>query len=198
MKIKYFSYIAELSFKTSHSGERLFYSYGGIWSKPYIIPDQEIEKRLFKKHLWVLRIFLGALILGQPFLFIAVPNIIESPLGFILYLVGIILLHWFVNWLVFRKDLSMLSRANTRTPFPAFYRDTAKKHGIVVIVLGFLTCIGFVLLELWMIIKSEINPFIGWVSIIFIGFCSVAWGYILVLKMTMLKHPEVNDNETEA
>lgn len=177
MKIKYFSYIAEQSFKTSPSGERLFYSSGGIWSKPYIIPDQEIEKRLFKKHLWMLRILLGALILGQPFLFIAVPNIIETPLVFTLYLVGIALLYCFVNWLVLRKDLSMLSRANTRTPFPTFYRDLAKKHGIVVIVLGFLTCIGFVLLELWMIIKSEINPFVGWVSIVFIGLCAVAWGY---------------------
>ena len=145
----------------------------------------------------MLRIFLGTLIFGQPFLFIAVPSIIETPLGFILYLFGIMLLYWFVGWLVFRKDLSMLSRANTRTPFPAFYRDTAKKHGTAVIVFGFLSCIGYVLLDLWMIIKSEINPFVGWAIIIIFGLCTVMLGYILVLKITMPKNPEDNDNKTK-
>lgn len=197
MKIKYFSYIAEQSFKTSPSGERLFYHLGGFWSKPYIIPDQEIEKRLFKKQLWMLRLFLGAMILGQPFLFIAVPNIVETPLGYILYLVGIMLLYWFVNQLVFKKELSRLSRANTRTPLPDFYRDTAKKHGTVGLVLGFLGSVGFVLAGLWMI-KSEINPFVGWMTIIFSGLCAVAWGYTLVLKITMPKHTEFSDHKPEA
>jgi hypothetical protein len=73
MKIKYFSWMAEQSFKTSLDGERLFYYLGGFWSKPYIVPDQETEKRLYKKQFWVLRIFLSVIILGQPFLFISVP-----------------------------------------------------------------------------------------------------------------------------
>jgi hypothetical protein len=107
------------------------------------------------------------------------------------------LLYWFVNWLIFRKDLSMLSRANTRIPLPAFYRDTAKKHGTVGLVLGFLSCIGFVLAAIW-IIKSEINPFVGWVTIIFFGLCAVSWGYALVLKMTMPKKDEFSGNKTEA
>lgn len=196
MKIKYFSYIAEQSFKTSPNGERLFY-FGGLWSKPYIIPDQEIEKRLFKKQLWMLRLFLGAMILGQPFLFIAVPNIVKTPLGYILYFVGIMLLYWFVNQLVFKKELSRLSRANTRTPLADFYRDTAKKHGTVGLGLGFLGSVGFVLAGLWMI-ESEINPFVGWITIIFFGLCAVAWGYTLVLKITMPKNTEFSDHKPEA
>ena len=197
MKIKYFSYIAEQSFKTSPSGERLFYYLGGFWSKPYIIPDQEIEKRLFKKQLWMLRIFLGAMILGQPFLFIAMPDIVETPLGYILYFIIMMLLYWFVNWLVFRKDFSILNRANARIPFSAFYRDSAKKHGTFGLVLGFLACLGFVWTGSW-IIKSEINSFVGWMTIIFFGLCAIAWGYTLLLKFTMPKNNKLSDNKTAA
>ncbi len=200
MKIKYFSYIAERSFKTSPSGERLFYYLGGLggfWLKPYIIPDQVTEKRLFKKHLWMLRIFIGTMILGQPFLFIAIPNIVETPMGFIFYFVAIMLLYWLVNWVIFRKDLSQLSRVNTRLSITAFYRDLANKYSAFGLTLGVLGSIGFVWTGSW-IIKNEINPFVGWVTIIFFGFCAIAWGYTLFLKLTMPKNSSFGDNKTEA
>ncbi len=197
MKIKYFSYLAEQSFKTSPSGERLFYHSGGFWSKPYLISDEETEKRLYKKQLWLWRIFGSALILGQPFLFIAVPEIIKTPLGYILYFAVVILLYRFVNWLVFRKDLSLLNRAESCISFSAFYRDSAKKHSTFGLILGFLASICFVWAGAW-IIKSDFNPFAGWMAISFFGFCAVAWGYTLLLKLNMPRNNEYGTNKAEA
>src|SRR5215213_10011888 len=111
MKIKYFSYIAEQSFKTLPNGERLFYFLRGFWSKPYVIPDDETEKRLFKKHLWFVRIFFGTFILSQPVLFFVLPDIaamVIRPVGFVLYFALMMFLAWFVNWLIFRKDIQSL------------------------------------------------------------------------------------------
>ncbi len=188
MKIKYFSYIAEQSFKTSPTGERLFF-HGGFWSRPYIIPNEETERRLFKKQLWMLRILLGTLILGQPFLLIAIPNIMLAPLWYVIYLVAVMLLFWSVNWLVFRTDLSTLKRTSAPLPFVAFFRDTAKRNSMFGLVLVFLISIGFVLLGLW-IVKGGINPFIGWASIIFFSLCAVLWGCTLYLKLTLPKSKE--------
>ena len=197
MKIKYFAYIAEQSFKTSPNGERLFYFLGGVWSKPYIIPDAEMERQLFKKQLWLLRIFLGTLILGQPFLFIAMPDVVKTPLGFILYFLVIMLLYWFVNWHVFRKDLLALKRANTRLPFLTFFRESARKTSTFRITLSFLGCLGFVWLGSW-ILKNEFNTFVGWLAILLFGFCAIMWSYILFLKLTMPKNDVFNNSKTEA
>jgi hypothetical protein len=38
--MRYFAYIAEQSFKTAPSGERLFFPYGP-WSRPYVLPDAD-------------------------------------------------------------------------------------------------------------------------------------------------------------
>ena len=196
MKIKYFSWMAEQSFKTSPDGERLFYYLGGFWSKPYIIPDWETEQRLYKKQLWVLRIFVGVMILSQPFLIIAVPEIAKTPL-YILYFIPVIFVYWLVNWLVFRKDLATLARAKTRIPLSYFYRDLAKRSNKFVLILVFLSSVGLVWAGVW-IIKIPITPFVGWVTVIFFGFCAITSGYTLVLKLTMPKTNESIDNKTEA
>ena len=197
MKLRYFSYIAEQSFKTSPSGERLFYYFGGVWSRPYIIPNEETEKRLFKKQLWVLRLSLGALILGQPFLLMAVPNIIAVPLWYILYLVSVGLLSWLANWLAFRSELPLLKRADQRlSPF-SYFRDTAKRHSQLGLFLGLLVCIGFVVGGLWMI-GTERYTFAGWISLIFFGLCAIAWGYSFYLKLTMPTNEEIAEHKTKA
>jgi hypothetical protein len=197
MKFKYFSYIAEQSFKTSPSGERLFfYNMDGFWSKPYIIPNEETEKRLFKKQLWVLRIFLGILILGQPFLFMAMPSIIYLPLGYILYLLTIMLLFWVVSSLVFRNDISTLKRTDAPIPLAAFYRDTAKRHSPFALFLGFLASIGFVIAGLW-VVNEKINGLAGWGAIVMGVLCAIAWGYMLYLKFNMPENKESVENKDE-
>jgi len=61
--MRYFSYIAEQSFKTSPRGERFFMPIGP-WAIAYLIPDEATERGLLKKHRWLLRIFFGLFISG--------------------------------------------------------------------------------------------------------------------------------------
>ncbi len=195
MKIKYFSYIAEQSFKTSPNGERLFYS--GFSLTPYVIPNQDTEKRLFRKQLWFLRIGLGGLILSQPFLFLNIPAIINAPLWFLSYLVVIMLLFGLANWLIFRNELPNLKRATKRLFLFAFYRDTARRHSVVGLVLSLLLCMAFIWAGFWTI-RNDFNPIIGWICIVLFGLCAFAWGYTLFLKLTMPKDKEIGDNKSEA
>ena len=77
--VGYFDYIATQSFKSAPNGKRLFYR-GGTRSRPYLVPDQATVQRLYIRQMWLLRLLLGALILGQPFLFLLVPGVIREPL----------------------------------------------------------------------------------------------------------------------
>ena len=77
----YFTYIADAAFKTGPRGEYLFFL-GGPWSKPLILADDQQRVRTYAKHLWVQRIFLSILILGQPSLFMMVPEVTGKIIGF--------------------------------------------------------------------------------------------------------------------
>ena len=50
----YFSRIADQSFITARTGER-FFLFSGVWSRPYVIPDEATEARLRRKMLIYLR-----------------------------------------------------------------------------------------------------------------------------------------------
>ena len=123
----YFDYIAKQSFKSAPSGERLFYR-GGPWSRPYLVPDQATEQRLYIRQLWLMRLLLGVLILGQPFLFLLVPEVIREPLWFLGYLTAVMVVFGVAGHLLFRGPLRGLQRAPSRLPIRAFYADTAHRH----------------------------------------------------------------------
>ena len=117
----YFDYIAKQSFKSAPSGERLFYR-GGPWSRPYLVPDQATEQRLYIRQLWLLRLLLGVLILGQPFLFLLVPEVIREPLWFLGYLIAVMVVFGVAGHLLFRGPfaacsvLRRVSRSGLSTP----------------------------------------------------------------------------------
>lgn len=67
----YFSHITDHSFSTAPTGERLFL-YGGIWSRPYVIPDLETEMRLRRKQKVFLKSVLLPLFLAPPAIMIVV------------------------------------------------------------------------------------------------------------------------------
>ncbi len=205
MQIKYFSYIAEQSFKTLPDGRKLFFFFTGLWSKPYVIPDHETEKRLFNKHLWFVRLFFGSFIISQPLLFITFPNIATAaikPIGFLLYFAVMLFLARFVIWLIFRKDIQVLKPATDYIPFSNFsyfYRETAKHHSILGIMLGVLLCSGFI----WVGYSMSTSPssaFIGWVCMLFSAVSGILWSYLLFLKLMMWKDKgkDVVSNKTEA
>jgi hypothetical protein len=189
--MRYFTYIAEQSFKTSPTGERLFYR-GGPWSRPFIIPDADTEQRLYKKQVWILRVLLGGLLLIQPFLFVFVPELLRQPYWFLVYLVIVTALFWGVGRIVFGRDLKSLQRAPVRLRPRSFYGQMAKRHSRTRLCLGFIGSLLFVAAGVWML-NVGVNLMIAILSISFFGFCAVAWGYALYLKGQIGDLPQGTD-----
>ncbi len=194
--MRYFTYIAEQAFKTSASGERLFYR-GGPWSRPYIIPDVATEQRLYRKHVWMLRVLLGGLIIGQPFLFILRPHVLREPYWFVIYFIGVMVVFWVVGRVVFARDLSGLQQAPARLRPRSFYGQTAQRHSKTGLALGFIGSLLFVAGGVWMLSVGA-NYAVGILSVVFFGLCAVAWGYALCLKLISNEPPKESDQQRRA
>lgn len=186
--MRYFTYIAEQAFKTSPKGERLFYQ-GGPWSRPYIIPDQATEQRLYKKQVWLMRIFLGGLILGQPFLFVYLPDLIKQPLTFLIYFFGLMALYHFVTRAVFAEELDCLQQLDKPLGLGQFYAQIAQRHSKGKLLLGCLGSLAFVAGGAWMLADGE-NILISVLCIGFFSLTAVAWSYALYLKFKTDQHVE--------
>jgi hypothetical protein len=197
MKLRYFAYIAEQSFTTSPNGERLFLHLGGVFGKPYIIPDPATEKRLFSKQIWFLRICLVGIVLSQLSLSLVMPNIFERPVWLVFYFVAVMFFAWLLQWLLFRNDIPKLRRAPSRLSLPTYYREIAKRHSTLGLVLGFLSCMVFVCAGAWLV-WNKFSPLGGWVGILLFGFLAVFWIYALYLKLDMLRENEAVDKKNEA
>jgi hypothetical protein len=194
--MRYFTYIAEQSFKTSATGERLFYR-GGPWSRPFVIPNVDTERRLYKKQTWMLRILLGGLIVGQPFLFAIRPEILHQPYWFLVYIVVVTLVFWGVGWIVFASDLRGLQRAPVRLRPRSFYAQMAQRHSRAGLILGFMGSLLFVAGGLWML-NVGANLVVAILCVSFFGLCAVAWGYALYLKSQIGNLPNESDEKRQA
>ena len=179
--MRYFGYIAEQAFKTAPDGRRLFYR-GGPWSRPYVVPDAETERRLFKKQLWLMRVLGGGMIVGQPFLFLLVPDVMSKPLWFLGYVAIGLIVFWVAGGIVFRDELAKLSRVESRVPLRDFYSGMAAQHSTGRLLLLILAAVAFVAAGYWMVATGR-NAFVGWLGIVFFGLCAVAGVYALSIKV---------------
>jgi hypothetical protein len=180
--MRYFSYIAEQSFKTGANGERLFLLFGP-WAAPRVIPDAATEERLYRKLTWTLRILLGGLIVGQPFIFAFVPAVIRNPMVFVLYFIGIVGFSFLAYWLIFASELRSLPRAAHRLPLSSMYRQMGTRHSVGALLLGLACCFAFVILGGWLVVSDSAPKAIGFISMGLFALCGLAWGYALVLKL---------------
>lgn len=189
--MRYFTYMAEQAFKTSAKGERLFYR-GGPCSRPFIIPDADTEQRLYGKQVWMLRFLLGALIVGQPILFMLHPEVPSEPFWFLAYFVFVMALFWIVGRIVFARDLRSMERASGRLRPSAYYGQMAQQHSPEGLFLGFMGSLLFVAGGVWMLsVRANLAAAILCVS--FFGICAVAWGYALFVKLQTGKSPDKSD-----
>lgn len=198
--MRYFTYIAEQAFRTSGTGERLFYR-TSPWSRPYVIPDATTEQKLYWKYVWMLRIFLGALIVGQPILlsvlFILRPQVLhtpDEPYWFLIYFVVVMAVWWLLGWVIFGRDLKRLERSPVRLPLRSFYGQMAQRHTTGKLVLGLLGSLVFVTAGVWMFSTSG-NSLIAVVCVAFFGVCTIAWGYCLYLKLKGDVGPKPSDRQ---
>jgi hypothetical protein len=178
--MRYFTYIAEQAFKTAPTGERLFYR-GGPWSRPFIIPDVDTEQKLYRKHLWMLRVFLGGMLIGQPFLVILRPEVLDRSYWFLIYLASLVTLFWIVGRILFASDLKRLHRAPTRLRLHSFYSQMARRHSKTELLFDLIGSLLFVTGGVG-ILSIGANVAVGILAVSFFGLAAVAWGYALYLK----------------
>jgi hypothetical protein len=124
--MRYFTYIAEQSFKTDEEGRRVFYL-GNPMSRPYVIPDAATESRMFRKLTWFHRVFLTALFVALLFI---IQRIIDQPLKFFVFFGAITALQWVTLRIIFFNDLRTLPRTGVRPTLKTFYTKTAERHSV--------------------------------------------------------------------
>jgi hypothetical protein len=169
---------AEQSFKTAPSGERLFFPYGP-WSRPYVLPDADTERRIYWKLVWQLRIMLGALILGMTILSLWRPP--DSSPYFFVAIVAITAIFVLVSKVLFASDLQGLGRAPQRLPLRSFFGGLAGTHSFRALRLGLAVCLMFVFTRAWMVASGR-SPVSGLLCVAFFGIHSISWGYAVWLK----------------
>ena len=177
----YFGYLAQQAFKSTPDGQRLFYR-GGPWSRPYLVPDAETEQRLFRKQRWLMRGVMGALIVGQPFLYLLVPDVVHEPLWFAGYLAIMTSVFSIVGRIMFRGDVARLSRLDARMPLRDFYADTAARHSTKFLVGMLILSVIFVLGGIGIVVSGQPGTFVGWACIVFFGLCAGVFVYAMWLK----------------
>ena len=179
--MRYFVYIADQGFKKGEQGETLFFL-GGPFSRPLVIEDEQ-KASTYQRHLWMQRVFLGALIIGQPFLFHRVPQITSLIWWFLGYLFGLGLLNWLAQRVVFRRELRECPRLEKRMSLRGFYGQMADSHSAEALVLGFVGSMLFVAVGVLLLFEpTSGDRLVGMVCCVFFGGCSLGWGYAWRLK----------------
>lgn len=198
--MKYFTYIADQAFKEGENGEALFFL-SGPWSRPLVI-DAEQKDVTYRRHLWLQCIFLGALIMGQPFLFRVIPEITTAILYFLAYCCSASLIYWVAQRFVFRRELRIYKRLEKRMSLKSFHHQMASKHTSEGLFLGGLVCFIFVLIGVWMMFDDSLDErLIGLICIIIFGGCSLCWWYAWRLKSQIrieIKKDTIVDSEGAA
>lgn len=183
----YFTSIADQAFKVGAGGETLFYL-GGPLSRPLVIADDEQRVLTYTKHLWMQRVLLTILILGQPFLFMAFPTVTGKVLGFVAYGAAVMLVHWGIQRIVFRHELSKCRRLRERLPLRNFYAQMGDQHSEDGIIWRLIGCVVFVLCGIGIAISpTEMAPGIGIICSLFFGACGVGWWFALRLKRAKIQ-----------
>ncbi|MEX0643656.1 MAG: hypothetical protein WD468_13210 [Pirellulales bacterium] len=185
--MRYFSYIAEQSFKTDEEGRRLFYI-GTPFSRPYVIADESMEQRLQRKMTWYHRLTLGPAIVGmalgasflrRPWLFL-----FERPWLLFIVLVVAVSAAWVLLRVIFYKELRTMPRAAARVSLRTFYGSMAQKHSRKGLLLGLFASLLFVATGIWMSLYDNSTRPIGVTIAAFFGIVAAAWAYTLWLKET--------------
>jgi hypothetical protein len=172
-----FNHFVEGAFYTSDTGERLFCP---GWPSPiFIIPDAETEQRLFRKHVWRLRVFfLGSILVT--FLFAAwdLEGVLD-PYWFMAYCISIYAFWWITDRIMVGRDLRGLRQPPGLFGPHSFSARMARRHSKSVLLLQLILSLLCVAIGVWML------GFNWGLAIFQMGaftFLAIGWSYALVLK----------------
>lgn len=176
--MRYFTYIAEQQFKSDDQGNRLFLM-AGLFARPYIIPDQATEQRLFWKMTWFYRIMLPAVILSMPIL-----NhfyFFQQPWLFPLYLLLMVAVQIVVMRVLVHPELKTMTRA-PMMPRQSFYRQIAEKHSERYLKFGFWVSLMFAVTGALVCFTGPGQYAVGLPCALIFSFMSVGWYKALRVK----------------
>jgi hypothetical protein len=181
----YFTRMADHAFKTSPTGERWFCLHG-LGSRPYVIPDAATEQRLYKKHLWTLRVFWGGYLVD-----LFLPEILKPAhvsKWWVWWLIGfgaLLALYWLGRKLLMASDLRDLRRPEKRLTPSVLYRLVAKKRGWTVLILTLVLSLGFLSGAIANLTTGTGTGLVlGIVGTVLFGFLAFVSGYTIYLKLT--------------
>jgi uncharacterized membrane protein len=185
--VRYFTSIAEQSFKTGPNGERLLY-HSGLWPRTYIIPDADTEQRILRKKIWTLRVSAGlvlGLILVLPFLFAWFPEIKRNPLYFDGFVVAIAVAigaaSGLFTHLVIASDLKGLSRSPEKQKLSwdaVRFRETADDRSYLSLVLLFIFS-PIIVVGCVSLLASGQSIVVASLAILLFAFSTVFWLFIM-------------------
>lgn len=178
----YFTYIADQAFHASPTGDLLFYR-NGVWSKPYVITDLETARRLYKKHLWTLRLLVAGVLAGNFFLAPHIRDFVDRPYAALPYLTVFVGVYLLVDKIVWFRDFANLKRLGTPLNQTELNIQTAQRHNKLQVILFCLLSLTTFSLGVWMIAEGQIT--FGLLSILCSLLCGFSWFHILWLKLRM-------------
>lgn len=179
--MRYFSYIAEQSFRTDETGRRLFFM-GGPFSRPYVIPDAETEIRIMARHIWLVRLTVGPLVLAVLLMPSYCPAYVRDPIYFLGFMVVGCAVSYTCWRLTHRNELSRLVRLPNRLPQHSFWLSVARRRSVSELALALVGCLVFVAVA-WILPDRDTSPVISGVVGAFFVLGALGWGDALLLKL---------------
>jgi hypothetical protein len=164
----YFDGLTDAVFKEDSSGNTLFYPWG-IFGAGFVIDSEEKKNQirgLIKK---IYIVMLPVLIITQ------------ATVGFWLNLA---LFSIFLIWYIFmvKKISKDLPKSKDKLKLSESYKNSAKSHNLPILILLELVSIGFVTAGIWMLQNGK-STVAAYASIGFFSLCSVASGYMVMVKI---------------
>src|SRR5215212_2964270 len=165
----YFEGLVAGSFKTAADGQRLFYPWG-VFDKGYVLPDAQTEQRMRRLLKMYHQVWLPLVI---------VVSIIASSYSFYyaLTLIPVFLLIYGIYGVGVRSLTRGLPSSSERLRATESWANSAKSYSSVILWFMFIVSALFVISDIWMILLGQVG--IGLLGMLFFGFCSLVFGYML-------------------
>jgi hypothetical protein len=182
--------MAETQFQTGPDGRRWFF-FGGLMSRPFIVPSAEVEQRIVAREIWFWRAGLGIYLgfsvgyeivyfhdcSGRQFL----DHLSAKPLWLLGFAIALLAALRTMRYALLRKELLGLSRLEQRPSLRTVYSNHVKRLSLPFILLGCLAMVvaDFILATGYLDLSLETRI----VPIIVVSAAAGAYGLMLLLKL---------------
>jgi hypothetical protein len=167
---RFFEGMVAGNFKTAADGQRLFYPWNLWGGKGYVLPDAQTEQRMRKLLKMYHQVWLPLAI---------VVSIIANSYSFYytLTFIPVFLLIYGIYGVGVRSLTRGLPSSSERLRATESWANSARSYSSVILWFLFIVSALFVISDIWMILLGQVG--IGLLGMLFFGFCSLVFGYML-------------------